>query len=345
MTGKSSEISVPELSSYLALHCHETAYRFETLIGAYLSSGSENQTGEIASQNPSKADADLLSRRIKAERLLDGIPKYIDNYMLTLLAARHPLERFDRSILRSYIGNLTAPSPRFVSWKDRQADLRDLTANEVPGTEWDKAALLSSQGASDVLKWRDVPVFKPASDMMIYAMLLFELKPATIVEFGTGHGGSTGFMSDLAQLFGLDCDLHSVDRTGKVPEGFHTNAKHHIADCLQWVRDELPKLRLARPCLFIEDFHEKTDDFLNLLVPNLDVGDYLVIEDSFIKQAALDRFLREHTEVLIDTFYTDFFGVNCTSAVNSILSVQSEMTRSPSSTSSKSQTTQGGRPG
>lgn len=47
-------------------------------------------------------------------------------------------------------------------------------------------------------------------------------------------------------------------------------------------------------------------------------GDYLVIEDAIPKQAEMAQALRTRPYV-IDTHYTDFFGLNCTSAINGIL--------------------------
>jgi hypothetical protein len=49
----------------------------------------------------------------------------------------------------------------------------------------------------------------------------------------------------------------------------------------------------------------------------LDVGDYLVIEDSYTKQNRISEMIVGQ-RYLIDSKYTDFFGINCTSAVNSI---------------------------
>jgi len=49
-------------------------------------------------------------------------------------------------------------------------------------------------------------------------------------------------------------------------------------------------------------------------------GDYLFIEDSLYKGDDLKSFLSKRPQrYLVDAHYTDFFGRNATSAINSIL--------------------------
>ena len=49
-------------------------------------------------------------------------------------------------------------------------------------------------------------------------------------------------------------------------------------------------------------------------------GDYFVIEDSCDKQADLATFYSEATgQYWVDTKFTDFFGRNCTFAIDSVL--------------------------
>jgi hypothetical protein len=49
----------------------------------------------------------------------------------------------------------------------------------------------------------------------------------------------------------------------------------------------------------------------------LENGDYLIIEDSMPKQDRIAEAIAGRP-YLVDSNYTDFFGINCTSAINSI---------------------------
>ncbi len=49
----------------------------------------------------------------------------------------------------------------------------------------------------------------------------------------------------------------------------------------------------------------------------LRAGDYLFVEDSLRKQTPIGEAIASRP-YSIDTKYTDFFGINCTSAMNSI---------------------------
>ena len=60
---------------------------------------------------------------------------------------------------------------------DRSCDLSDLD-------------LMMSQGVFDCMQWRGMPLFKTVYDFSIYTMLLWALKPRTIIELGSGTGAS-----------------------------------------------------------------------------------------------------------------------------------------------------------
>jgi hypothetical protein len=73
----------------------------------------------------------------------------------------------------------------------------------------------------------------------------------------------------------------------------------------------------------IEDFHGELPGFFADVDAILEAGDYLVIEDSLQKQGAIAQCIADRP-YMIDTTYTDFFGINCTSAMNSILRKSAE---------------------
>ncbi|MEV3160396.1 hypothetical protein ABNC97_20525 [Paenibacillus larvae] len=53
-------------------------------------------------------------------------------------------------------------------------------------------------------------------------------------------------------------------------------------------------------------------------------GDYIIIEDSLTKQEDVGQWgSKNEQDFTVDTYYTDFFGINATSAVNTIITKRS----------------------
>jgi cephalosporin hydroxylase len=72
--------------------------------------------------------------------------------------------------------------------------------------------------------------------------------------------------------------------------------------------------------LIVEDAHKNVREVLRHLDGFLIEGDYLFVEDSLDKHEALGAFLSDcPNRYRVDTRYTDFFGRNATSAIDSIL--------------------------
>jgi hypothetical protein len=89
------------------------------------------------------------------------------------------------------------------------------------------------------------------------------------------------------------------------------------------VKELLPPdilLTFHRPWLMIEDAHVNVFDVIHYMASVLRPKDYLIIEDSIAKQEVVLAGLGEtEGHFAVDTYYTDFFGINATSAVNTIL--------------------------
>ena len=94
---------------------------------------------------------------------------------------------------------------RFVSYEER---VKKFGIN----SQLDVKAYLLSEGATGTMRWKGYPMYKTTYDFALYPMIIQELKPKTIVEFGTAEGGSAFWMSDLCDIFGLkDTMVYSVD--------------------------------------------------------------------------------------------------------------------------------------
>ena len=59
--------------------------------------------------------------------------------------------------------------------------------------------------------WKGIPFLKSPLDIAIYQSLMWELKPATIIELGAYGGGAAIWMADMMELWGVPAKIYSVD--------------------------------------------------------------------------------------------------------------------------------------
>jgi cephalosporin hydroxylase len=211
-------------------------------------------------------------------------------------------------------------SERYASFSERRRHGLETDVEPMP--------FCLSQGYKRGLQWRDVPVGKTCYDICIYQQLLQELRPRTIIEFGTAFGGSALFYADHARMFGLNAKVITLDRSEK-----HVDEKvkkdediEFIAGDVERVVDLLPldRLRsLPHPWLVIEDCHKHVPLIVGHLHPVMEEGDYLCIEDiplwpegSIVVHQALRGVAPG--SLVVDTFYTDMFGRNATCSPDAI---------------------------
>jgi cephalosporin hydroxylase len=124
----------------------------------------------------------------------------------------------------------------------------------------------------------------------------------------------------MLRTFGLDSQVYSTDirPVSKSYAGVHFFVGDTRSPATLFGTDLLRSA--PRPYLVIEDAHVNAHEVLLHIDEFLVKGDYLFIEDSLSKSGSLKRFLSARPQrYLVDTYYTDFFGRNATSAINSIL--------------------------
>jgi len=186
--------------------------------------------------------------------------------------------------------------------------------------------LLFSQGLKETVTWKGNTMYKSAHDLIIYQMLLWELKPKTIIEIGSGNGSSADYFSSLNSIYNNECEIFSFDINNE-------NIKKNQINFLKTDLMNIDLLNnylhifnnLKRPVLVVEDAHVNLQSVIPFFSKILISGDYFIIEDSknlydkIYDKSTLINTICKNEGFLVDTKFTDFFGVNITTAFNSIL--------------------------
>lgn len=173
------------------------------------------------------------------------------------------------------------------------------------------------------IHWKGVPLLKDPFDYTLYPLLLWELKPASVIELGAFKGGSALWIADLLTAMGLEARIHSFDIDLAEVEVSDPRIRFERADTENL--STLPKERLKElphPWLVIEDAHHNLYDLLRYFDELLQPGDYLVVEDNvnFRNYLPLRRFLLDAGDrYAVDTRFTDLFAYNGTWNVNGYL--------------------------
>ncbi len=281
-----------------------------------------------------KRAAEALAAEVedKVGKRQNGLPTFFDNFVrgviaeLRLLDPARPWEETAQRLsgpqgerLRARLALLR----RVLAGRGgRLADYAE-RAGATPGA-WPSAigpdTLTMSQGTAECLHWRGRPLFKTVFDFALVPMMLWDLRPATVIELGSGNGASALWMADLMASFGIDAQVYSLDLEAR--RIAHERVTFMAGDC-NAIAAAFPAEfldPLAHPWLVVEDAHVNVPGVLAHFHRFLAAGDVLYVEDSLTKRRDLARFTAEFAGAYkVDTRYTDFFGRNATCAVDSIL--------------------------
>ena len=181
--------------------------------------------------------------------------------------------------------------------------------------------------------YKGVPAIKCPFDYVLYQMLIADLKPDLIVEIGTNKGGSALYLGDLLELNGKG-EIHTIDlpsnnedqllhkhpriRVFKPGYEQYDTALLHNAGTILVIEDGSHQYRDSIACL------EKFGSFVTK-------GSYYIVEDGIVNDLgmekefnggpckAINEYLQQHPEYIIDRRYCDFFGKNATFNTNGYL--------------------------
>ena len=169
---------------------------------------------------------------------------------------------------------------------------------------------------------------KDPMTLSVYMMILQELKPKTILEFGTYDGGSALWMEDILKSLMHECNIHTFDINSErvqIPENseitYHQLDNYKIKEFIDQNKELFKDMK--SPILMIEDSHKNAPELIKLIDPYLRSGDYLIIEDT-IREKKYNETVNSESIVNsktyeVDTFYCDFWGFNNSWNINSIL--------------------------
>src|ERR1700733_4114505 len=190
------------------------------------------------------------------------------------------------------------------------------------------AMLLSFVEGATNYRYRNIPMQKHPIEIALYTQLLWQIKPATIIEIGTLAGGAAVWMGDLLNTFGINGRVISIDLRPPAPSYAPPNVKFLRGDAndLGGTLDSELLRTLPRPWLIIEDSshdYETSLAVLRFFDPLLRSGEYMIVEDAAIAEMGQDswheggaacataQFIFERSsDYEIDSSYCDHYGRN-----------------------------------
>ena len=192
-------------------------------------------------------------------------------------------------------------------------------------------------------KYRGAFMMKTFFDTAVYYQLFSHVKPKTVIEVGSFTGASAMWYNDTAKSLGYNCHIYSIDIDASL---LSEEIKQQKPDSVKFIEGDTNNIEkilqpstlqpLPHPWLIVEDSHENTIKVMAYLNQFMITGDYVIIEDSnpnipadidinlsadiefkpwgTHKLDGLKAFLKGPVgrDFKIDSFFTDFYGYNCT---------------------------------
>lgn len=144
------------------------------------------------------------------------------------------------------------------------------------------------------LTWRGVPIIKYPTDLLVYAELLWQVRPQVVIETGTYMGGAALFFADLLELIGdgevITVDVADWSMRDPLPE-HHRISYVHGDSTEPRVVDDITAVVDGRSCLVVLDSNHSrahVDAELDAYGPLVSVGSYLVVEDTNVHDVRPD---------------------------------------------------------
>ena len=185
------------------------------------------------------------------------------------------------SFLRSVISEIQNTQPNYFS--------------EIKNTKWTK------------FKWKGLTLMKDPMTLTIYQQLIQDIKPKTIIEFGTYEGGSALWMKDLCKSLSLNTEVITID----------INPIKPIKE-IEFINLDINKInnfkfnKYESPIIVIEDCHKNLKGIFNKVDNFLKKGDYFIVEDTLDINKYSEMIKLDLNKYKINRKYCDFWGKNNT---------------------------------
>ena len=124
----------------------------------------------------------------------------------------HFVSRLSRVFLRQYAPHAQSGmrmlreaymAPRRMLWRSQIKNYAPLPGGRHSRGEFPVDLNWKLQRGTINYRYRDVPMLKHPVEVALYMRLIWETRPATIVEIGSQSGGAAVWMADLLNLFGI----------------------------------------------------------------------------------------------------------------------------------------------
>jgi cephalosporin hydroxylase len=213
------------------------------------------------------------------------------------------------------------------AWLRRWVSLREMgrfvdyfARRAIAGRLPDETTWLHAQGSWGPIGWKGRPMMRTAWDFALAWVMFEELKPRTVIELGTGSGGSAIWYADLQRMQGVPPCVMTIDIEPPSPPLEYDGVTALRGDANE-IAAALPHAAMEgwlHPWLVIEDAHKNIGGVLEHFHPLLQTGDYLTIEDIDAEPALARFLLRRPGAYLVDARYADYFGHNATCCADQI---------------------------
>ena len=155
--------------------------------------------------------------------------------------------------------------------------------------------------------WKGLNLLKDPMTLTIYQQLIQDIKPKTIIEFGSGDGGSALWFKDLCNSLNINTKIISFDKYD-IPNFNGINFINYDINNIENYSFE----KYESPKIIIEDCHTNMLGIVKSVDNLLEDNDYLIIEDTIDpkKYAALSAIDFNSFNLYKDSYYCDFWGKN-----------------------------------
>ena len=134
---------------------------------------------------------------------------------------------------------------------------------------------LMSQGVRDCNSWRGIALGKSVYDFALIPMIIWENRPATILEIGSGEGASAIWMADLCKSYALSTRVYSVDI--EPPDVTYDGVTFLSGDIrnIPYLSDNtlFDVTTLPHPWLIVEDAHVNVNEVMKYFAKHMHRGD------------------------------------------------------------------------